>query len=117
MAKSWSRLGSSKSNLQVPVFASSVGVKVQKIFAVIVPGLPRATASEVTGPTHKPWTAIASLEHEGLLLPPPPPPHASSASKASHTHGRQTPPRGFKRQVGRFCLPDGALIFILQELT
>src|SRR5262245_43874071 len=108
MAKSWSRLGSSKSNLHVPVFASSVGVKVQKMFAGIVPGLPRATASAVTGPTHKPWTAVASLEHVGLLLPPPPPHlHASTATNASHSHGRQTAPRGFERQVGRFCLPDG----------
>src|SRR6185295_6484280 len=98
MAKSWLRLGSSKANSQVPVLLSSVGVSVQKIFAMIVPGLPRATSSEITEPVHKPWISVSALEHEAVLLPPPPPPHlhASAATNASHTHGRQTAPRGFK---------------------
>src|SRR5262245_19116810 len=119
MANSWLRLGSWNSNLQVPVLLRSVGERVQKIFAVIVPGLPRAMASVVTGPLHKPWISVSGPEHELLALPPPPPPHlhASAATNASQIHGRHTDPRGLKCQVRRSCLPGDSLIFILQELT
>src|SRR5262249_42721908 len=94
-------------------------VRVQKMFAVIVPGFPRAMASVVTGPLHNPWISVSGPEHELLAPPPPPPPHlhASAATKASHTHRRPMDPRGFKCQVGRSCLPEVSLIFILQELT
>ena len=58
-----------------------------------------ATSSEITEPVHKPWISVSALEHEAVLLPPPPPPHlhASTATNASHTHGRQTASRSFKR--------------------